>query len=140
MQFSTAVVALASAMTVSADVIFQVSNFTAACIPHSSECSYDFVVIQPGTMETTGVECTDMRVSDGTLPAVADGTCAESSRTWTVTKPLTGGLVLTVSQPVTPSSNTSGTYTIPVTDLVLTQTGASIQQSYDGPTSFALSS
>lgn len=91
-------------------------------------------------METTGVECSKMTGSDGTLPAVSDGTCSESSRTWTVTKPALGGLVLTVSQPVTPSSNTTGSYTIPASDLAMTQTGASIQQSYTGPSSFALSS
>lgn len=101
--------------------------------------SYDFTVLQPGTMETTGVDCTKMLGSDGSLPAVTDGTCTDSSRTWTVTKPAAGGLVLTVSQPVTPSSNQTGSYTIPASDLEYTQTGASTQQSYTGPTAFNLS-
>lgn len=39
MQFSTTIIALAAAMGASADVIFSVSNFTAACIPHSAQCS-----------------------------------------------------------------------------------------------------
>ena len=90
-------------------------------------------------METTGVKCSSMKGSDGTLPAVTDGTCTDSSRTWTVAKTSSGGLTLTVSQPVTPSSNQTGSYTIPASDLTMTQTGASTQQSYTGPTAFNLS-
>lgn len=39
MQFSTAFFALAASMAVSADTVFQVSDFSASCIPHSSQCS-----------------------------------------------------------------------------------------------------
>lgn len=39
MQFSNAFLALAAAMTVTADVTFKVSDFSASCIPHSSQCS-----------------------------------------------------------------------------------------------------
>ncbi|ROV97916.1 hypothetical protein VSDG_04888 [Cytospora chrysosperma] len=138
MQFTNTLFALAAAMAVSADTTFKVSDFSAACIPHSGQCSYSFTVIQPGTMETTGVQCSTQKTSDGTLPAVTDGTCVDSSRTWTVTKPAAGGLVLTVSQQVTPNSASTGSYTIPASDLVMTQTGASTQQSYTGPTAFDL--
>ncbi|ROV97360.1 hypothetical protein VMCG_06896 [Cytospora schulzeri] len=108
MQFSTAFLALASAMAASAAPVFTVNDFSAACIPHSSQCSYSFTVIQEHTMETKGVKCNKMLTSDGTLPAVTDGTCTDSSRTWTVTKSSDGGLVLEVSQPVSASSNQSG--------------------------------
>lgn len=81
-----------------------------------------------------------MLVSDGTLPAVTDGTCTQSSRTFTVSKPAAGGLLLTVSQPVSPSSNQSASYTIPASELTMTTTGASTQQSYTGPEAFDLSS
>lgn len=101
--------------------------------------SYAFTVIQPGTMETTGVKCSAQVTGsgDGTLPAINDGTCAESSRTFDVVKQA-DGLVLTVSQPVTPASNETGSYTIPSSDLQISQTGATSQQSYTGPTSFSL--
>lgn len=39
MQFSTAFIALASAMLASADSVFTVNDFSASCIPHSTQCS-----------------------------------------------------------------------------------------------------
>lgn len=89
-------------------------------------------------METTGVKCNKLLTSEGSLPAVTDGTCTSSSRTWTITKPAAGGLVLEVSQPVSPASNETGSYTIPASDLVFTTTGATTQQSYTGPSTFEL--
>lgn len=38
MQFSTAIIALAAAMGASADAVFAVSDFSASCVPHSSQC------------------------------------------------------------------------------------------------------
>lgn len=140
MQFSTSFFALAAAMTVSADVVFSVADFTASCIPHSSQCSYDFVAFSPGSGETaeTGVTCSALVTSDGTLPAVADGTCTNSSRTWTITKPAEGGLEFTISSQVSQTGFNVGTYDIPATDLVTETTGASTQQRYTGPDAFDL--
>lgn len=107
-----------------------------ACAAHS----YAFTVLEAGTMETTGVSCSKLTGSDGTLPAVTDGTCTDSSRTWTVAKNADGGLTLAVAQPVTPSSDKTGSYTIPASDLTTATTGASTQQSYTGPAAFDLSS
>lgn len=90
-------------------------------------------------METTPVQCSDMLNASGTsnLPDVTDGTCTDSSRTWTITRS-DAGLVFTVTQPVTPSSNQSGTYTIPADQLaVATEPNAEVE-SYTGPTSFDL--
>ncbi|KAJ4418482.1 hypothetical protein N0V82_005562 [Gnomoniopsis sp. IMI 355080] len=141
MQFTTTIFALAAAMGVSADVVFSVSGFSASCVPHSSQCIYDFTLFAPGSGETaaTGVDCTKSVTSDGTLPAVTDGTCTDSSRTFTVTKNADGGLTLTASQPITPSSDQSGSYTIPASDLTTSTTGASTQQAYTGPAAFDLS-
>ncbi|KAI4593910.1 hypothetical protein KJ359_008954 [Pestalotiopsis sp. 9143b] len=133
------VAAVSAAAVASAQAVFSVSDFTASCIPHSSQCSYSFGVLQPGTMETTPVQCSDMLAASGTsnLPDVTDGTCTDSSRTWTITRS-DAGLVFTVTQPVTPSSNQSGTYTIPADQLaVATQPNAEVE-SYTGPTSFDL--
>ncbi|KUI53357.1 hypothetical protein VP1G_00829 [Cytospora mali] len=137
MQFSTAILALASAMAVSADTLFKVTDFSATCIPHSSQCAYSFNVIQPGTMETTPVKCSKSVTSDGTLPVVLDGTCTNSSRTWTVSK-TAEGLILEVTQRVTPSSTQSGSHTIPSAQVVKSQTGASSQEAYTGPAAFDL--
>ncbi|KAF3024196.1 hypothetical protein G7054_g2717 [Neopestalotiopsis clavispora] len=139
--FATALLAATavSAAAIKRDVVFSVSDFSAACIAHSTQCSYSFGVIQPGTMETTPVTCSAMLTAnnDGTLPDVTDGTCENSSRTWTVTRG-DAGLVFTVSQQVTPSSAQSGTYTIPSTDLTKSDAPNASVESYTGPTAFDL--
>lgn len=39
MQFSAAILAVAAASVASAEAVFKVSDFSAACIPHSAQCS-----------------------------------------------------------------------------------------------------
>lgn len=90
-------------------------------------------------METTPVSCSAMvsANTDGTLPDVTDGTCENSSRTWTVVRG-TDGLTLTVSQPVTPSSNQSGSHLLANSDLATSDAPNANVQSYTGATSFDL--
>ncbi|TDZ49748.1 hypothetical protein CTRI78_v007889 [Colletotrichum trifolii] len=135
---ATATVASAAAIS-KRDVTFAVSNFNAGCIPHSALCSYNFTVIQPGTMETTGVECSGLFLANGTslLPNVHEAPCKESSRTFDVAR-CPEGLTLTVSQPVTPSSNQTGSHFIPNDQLVIADQPNAAVQSYTGPTSFDL--
>jgi hypothetical protein len=38
MQFTTAILAAAAASVASASAVFEVSDFSAACIPHSVQC------------------------------------------------------------------------------------------------------
>ncbi|KAG6357394.1 hypothetical protein INS49_013271 [Diaporthe citri] len=137
MQFTAAIVAFAAASVASASAVFKASDFSASCIPHSAQCVYEFGIIQAGNGETIPVKCRAQVVSDGSLPEITDGTCEESSRTFTVAK-ADGGLVLTVTQPVTPSSNQSGKHTIPASELEVEQTGASSQQKYIGAAAFDL--
>ncbi|KAL1854042.1 hypothetical protein Daus18300_011540 [Diaporthe australafricana] len=140
MQFSAAILAVAAASVASAEAVFKASEFTAGCIPHSAMCSYNFGIIQAGNGETTPVQCKALvQGTDGSLPEVTDGqgTCEESSRTFTVAK-TDAGLVLTVSQPVTPSSNQTGSHTVVASELEFQQTGASSQQSYTGAKEFDL--
>ncbi|OTA58361.1 hypothetical protein K449DRAFT_354592 [Hypoxylon sp. EC38] len=128
------------AAVAAADTVFSVSEFSAGCIPHSTQCLYSFKVIQPGTMETTGVECTAMVPSNGgLLPDVKEGTCKESSRTFTVVRG-DAGLTLTVTQPVTPSSNQSGSHLLPKDQLVISDKPNAYVESYNGPAAFDLTS
>ncbi|CAN8096216.1 unnamed protein product [Discula destructiva] len=141
MQFSTTFLALAAAMTASATPIFSVTNFTAACIPHSSQCSYDFQLYAPGQMGgDRPMHCSEMLISDGlgTLPPVTNGTCENSSRTWTITKLPAGGLEFEISQQVTPISFNTGSRNITTCELTIEVTGASSQQRYVGPAAFDL--
>jgi hypothetical protein len=88
-------------------------------------------------MDISGIECSKMVTgSDGSLPAVTDGTCEQSSRTWTINKNADGSLLFQVSYPVSRLTNETGSYTIPACDLAFSTTGASTQQSYTGPTTF----
>jgi hypothetical protein len=90
-------------------------------------------------METTPVQCTKQSSASGTgsLPDVTDGTCTDSSRTWTITRS-DAGLVFSVSQQVTPSSAQTGTYTIPSDQLVTSDEPNAQVESYTGPSSFDL--
>ena len=136
--FAVIFAAAASAATMMRqEAVFKVSDFSAACIPHSSQCLYSFGVLQPGTMEQTPVQCKAMVTSDGSLPEIQDGTCEESSRTFTVTKSAEG-LTLVVSQPVTPSSNQTGQHLIPNSELVTSDEPNARVQSYQGSPNFDL--
>ncbi|POS80097.1 hypersensitive response-inducing protein [Diaporthe helianthi] len=135
MQFSTGALFALAASVASADVVFHVSDFNAACIPHSSQCSISFGVIRTGTGETTPVQCSAMLTSNGSIPEVTEGTCENSSRTWTFTKFSTNhasGFELAVSQQMTPSSSVTGRYDLFDGSFEYQQTGASSQQAYVG--------
>ncbi|KAJ4168818.1 hypothetical protein NW754_010748 [Fusarium falciforme] len=133
------IAAVLSATTVSASPVFTVSDFYAGCIPHSTQCSYSFGVIQPGTMEKTPVQCSIMlgATNGGNLPDVKDGECKESSRTFNVVRSRRG-LTLTVSQPVTPSSNQTGEHFIPNKQIVTSKEPNAMVQTYKGPKNFDL--
>lgn len=76
-----------------------------------------------------------MLTSNGELPEVTDGTCKDSSRTWTITKfsnNHASGLELSVTEPVTPSSSLTGRYDLFSGSFEMQQTGASTQQVYVG--------
>ncbi|KAK4242355.1 hypothetical protein C8A03DRAFT_11443 [Achaetomium macrosporum] len=128
-----------AAAVASATAVFRVSDFSAGCIPHSTQCLYNFGVLQPGTMEKTPVTCKALvpANTDGTLPDVQEGTCEQSSRTWSIIRSAEG-LTLTVSQPVTPSSNQTGSHLLPNNEFVMNNQPNAVVQSYTGPTSFDL--
>ncbi|KAK6088750.1 hypersensitive response-inducing protein [Seiridium cupressi] len=137
------VAAVASAATIKRDnTVFAVSDFSAGCIAHSTQCLYSFSVLQTGTMETKGVNCSasESANTDGTLPDVPrwTGTCELSSRTFSIIRNA-DGLEFTVEQPVSPASNQTASYLIPNSDLVMATEPNAEVQSYNGPTSLNLS-
>lgn len=95
----------------------------------------------PNSMQTEPQHCaiTLTGLPDGKLPEVGpwEGKCEQTSKTFSVARD-GEGLVLTVSAPVSPSSNTTGTHAIPADQLKTEQSGASVRQSYVGPTAFSL--
>ncbi|KAK8095166.1 uncharacterized protein PG998_014390 [Apiospora kogelbergensis] len=141
MKFSVATFATVAAAAATKDVIFNVSDFTASCIPHSSMCSYSFTVIQPSTMETVGVKCSAQAPAEAgdTLPGLGNGTCELSARTWKIIRS-TGGLALFVTQPISPSSTQTGVHQINNSELEIVkgQTPTGDVQAYAGPKDFPL--
>ncbi|KAK7994212.1 hypothetical protein PG989_007593 [Apiospora arundinis] len=139
MKFSAAAVFATAA---SAATVYEVSDFSAACIEHSVQCFYEFGVFQPGTMQTEPQSCKASALSgvDGKLAEVGpwEGKCDQTSKTFSVAHTADGGLKLTVSAPVSPSSNTTGVYTIPASDLAMQGAPPSIRQVYTGPKAFNL--
>ncbi|KAF4336916.1 22kda glyco [Fusarium beomiforme] len=134
--------ALFSAAAVSAAYpVFEVKDFTASCIPHSTFCDYDFKVIQPGTMETwkTPVHCSaHVQSPNYLLPDVKHAKCGDdSSRVFSV-KRSKKGLTLYISQPVSPISDTVGKHFIPNKQLWQSKTPNAEIQAYKGPKEFKL--
>ncbi|TGO70951.1 hypothetical protein BELL_0641g00040 [Botrytis elliptica] len=149
MQFSSAIisaitVALASAAAIEKrENVFDVSDFSAGCIPHSTQCLYSFTVIQSGSIETpaTGVKCNALvsANTDGTLPDIPQwgGSCINSSRRFWFTRE-DAGLNFFVSQQVSPASNQTASHLLPNSELVTVANSIGSTQSYNGPTSFGL--
>ncbi|KAF5656481.1 22kda glycoprotein [Fusarium heterosporum] len=135
--FATAILSAAAV----SGAIFDVKDFSATCIPHSTECHYEFKVIQPGTMETWKhpVHCSaTVQSANYLLPNVKNAKCGDdSSRTFSVTRSKKG-LNFSVSQPVSPISYTTGKHFIPNKQLwQSTAPNAEIQR-YKGPKDFSL--
>ncbi|KAJ4010944.1 hypothetical protein NW752_007517 [Fusarium irregulare] len=141
MKFSAVVLATAAATGATADAVFNVRDFTASCTPHSAMCDYSFNVIQPGTMDTEGYDCTAKvpGAGPGELGEVKAGTCLPSSRTFDVVRS-DEGLILTVSVQVSPNSFTKGSHLIPNKEIktVKGDTPTGDVQAYDGPKDFPL--
>ncbi|CEI39792.1 hypothetical protein FVEN_g2073 [Fusarium venenatum] len=139
MKFSAAAL-LTAAASVSATSNFEVQDFTASCVPHSTFCNYSFKVIQPNSMETwkNAVECSARAQStDYSLPDIKDAKCKDSSRTFSITR-MGKGLGVMISQPVSPKSNTVGDYLIPMDQLIQKNENNAQVEAYNGPTSFEL--
>jgi len=148
MKFSTVTLfaSAASAAAIKRQVfpVFDVTDFEAGCVPHSTQCIYSFKVKQHASMETEGVSCRAQVTADvpNRLPAVSEGTCEESSRTWKIVKSASEpvNLSLFVSQPISPISNTTGVHTIQADELAITtpENPNGAVQYYTGATSFEL--
>ena len=91
-------------------------------------------------MQTEPQKCTAMAtaVNVNQLPEIAEGTCAETSRTFSITRAEDGSLTLTVSQPVTPESDQTGQHVIPAAQLETQGENTGVVQVYVGPTEFDL--
>ncbi|KAK2053676.1 hypersensitive response-inducing protein [Colletotrichum caudatum] len=137
---SSAAVAAAAVIDVRA-VEYSVSNFTAGCIKHSTQCIIAFNVTQPG--ETIPVRC-EKYVSaipgaggPNVIPNVIGAGCNNSSRTFDFVRN-EGGASFSVSQQVSPLSNRTGSHELPSSELVITYEPNAWVENYTGPSFFNL--
>ncbi|KAF5665576.1 22kda glycoprotein [Fusarium heterosporum] len=134
--------ALFAATAVSAAYpVFEVHEFSAGCIPHSANCKYSFEVIQSGSMESWEghpVKCSALvQSNNGLLPDVKEAQCEESSRTFDIVRSKKG-LTFSVSQPVSPISNTTAKHVIPNKELWVSKQPNAEVQAYKGAKAFKL--
>ncbi|KAH7026728.1 uncharacterized protein B0I36DRAFT_331201 [Microdochium trichocladiopsis] len=122
--------------------VFDVTEFTAGCTPHSVLCHYSFKVVRHNAGETTPVSCSATQPAFGSnqLPSVSEGTCENSSRTFKIVRSEGPAIALFVSQPVSPSTNITGVHQINPDELAYTnqQVPTGVVQTYIGSPNFPL--
>ncbi|KAL7623580.1 hypothetical protein AAE478_007263 [Parahypoxylon ruwenzoriense] len=140
MQFNVLLAAIFAAASANAAAVqprqgrgFNVSKFSASCIPHSVMCSYDFMAAVSGKQST---KCSLMVHGPDYLPAVPLTGCEDRTVSWSVIKE-NKGLALTLTTPGA-QSNITGTHAITEDQLVAEQHGAVITQRYTGPADFQI--
>lgn len=122
-----------------------ISNFKAACTPHSSTCEYSFGVTNDPSIGAPN-ECAATVSGFETLPAVvADKACKVANTdvinyayTWSIEPKPDGGLSFEFWWPLDSRTNLTYCHDIPAADLVIDTDGAVKTQRYVGPTDFEM--
>ncbi|KAI1761972.1 hypothetical protein GGR53DRAFT_522017 [Hypoxylon sp. FL1150] len=146
MQTNAIIAALFAAATASGAALkreatsFNVTDFSASCIPHSLLCTYEFSVITIPTSASpsgneTPAKCELMLQGPDILPAVNMTGCEGLAYSWAVDK-MDGGLRLNVTTPQDSHTNYTGSYAIAADQLVIEQNGAVVDQRYNGSANF----
>ncbi|TRX96477.1 hypothetical protein FHL15_002749 [Xylaria flabelliformis] len=116
-----------------ADLKYEISDFSAACKVDSIYCFYEISIVTSDNPEFK-VSCDATGTSDnGELPAISKTQCG--TYTISVAKLDDGGLVLTVGSN---SGRLTGSYIISNKDLAISTSSDHTVQSYDGDTSFTI--
>lgn len=136
-----ATVAAAAVQRQSEFPVYEISNFVAQCVSHSTQCIYSFNVIRSGNGETSGAPCraTATAETGNLLPEIEGGLCEQTSRTFNVTRN-EQGLEIAVSAPISPISNSVGVHQILDSELevVTPENPNGAYQVYTGPQEFKL--
>ncbi|KAJ1323544.1 hypothetical protein MN608_10788 [Microdochium nivale] len=126
--------------------VYEISNFVAQCVSHSTQCIYSFNVIRSGTGETGGetggypCRATGAAEIGNLLPEIKKGLCEQTSRTFSVTRN-EQGLEVAVSAPISPISNSVGVHQILASELEIVTPAENpngAYQVYRGPQGFKL--
>ncbi|KAL8372499.1 hypothetical protein RB595_002026 [Gaeumannomyces hyphopodioides] len=115
--------------------LLYVSNYTAACTPHSVRCHYSFGVQSQPILGWTPTKCDITLNGPDMLPEVNETACEQSYR-FGVKKAADGGLDLTVWLRANSRVDQDYCHHIPADQLVVDDNGAVQTQRYTGPTDF----
>ena len=141
MKFFTAITLAASASAATLERKQEpskaISEFKAACIPHSVRCQYSFTISSGGLPGTT---CSAEALGGGSLPAIGDGKCEGNSvYTWGIVSTMgDGGMRFGVTYPLNSRSNITYCHQLPASDFVVDDNGSVQTQRYAGPTDFEI--
>ncbi|KAI0133930.1 hypothetical protein BJ170DRAFT_607987 [Xylariales sp. AK1849] len=140
---ATAVLALAASASAAVvqerqDQSTPIGSFSADCIPHSTECAYNFTVtLDPGLPLT---HCGAFLQGPDQLPDVTEGSCPDNvAYTWSITKTTTDSLNFALWYPISSRSNVTYCHTILPEDITTENDGAVSTQHYTGPANFSAS-
>ncbi|KAI0904212.1 hypothetical protein F4824DRAFT_462801 [Ustulina deusta] len=133
-------VAASGAAVKSRDVVlYNVSGFTAFCIPHSVQCGYGFRVVPstdaPGS---NGTICGNLVLGPDNLPPLDLTACFTNPNFAYSIAIANGGFSLAITSALDEHTNITGTYDVTAEEIVVDNGGTTFSQRYIGPTNFTL--
>ncbi|KAI1146294.1 hypothetical protein F4825DRAFT_200497 [Nemania diffusa] len=119
-------------------VLYDISGFTAFCVPHSVQCGYGFRVI-PSTAApgSNGTICGNLINGPDILPPLPLTACFDAAFAYSIAI-ADGGLTVTVTSALDPSTNITGSHTATADQFYIYNGGTTMSQTYDGPTNFTI--
>ncbi|KAJ8132451.1 hypothetical protein O1611_g1170 [Lasiodiplodia mahajangana] len=120
------------------DVLYNISGFSAFCIPHSVQCGYGFRVI-PSTAApgSNGTICGNLVIGPDNLPPLDLTGCFDPPFAYSIAI-ADGGLTLTVTSPLDAQTNITGTHTATADQFIIQNGGTTMSQTYVGPQNFTM--
>ncbi|CAJ2503075.1 Uu.00g104690.m01.CDS01 [Anthostomella pinea] len=116
---------------------FNVTDFSASCIPHSVECSYNFTVVADSS-KSPPTQCGQLVQGPYFLPAVPLSGCENNVYAWAVATAANGSLGVSVTTSFNSRVNLTGTHYLSKEQLVKERNGAVVTQRYIGPKEFVM--
>lgn len=143
MQFLATLAALAvgaSAATLQPrqNPVQHIQNLTAACIPHSVMCQYQFQVNDQPEVFPTGIPCNITLAGPDRLPAVDQAECSDPIVKFGF-QPYNGGLNMSLYIPANTRVTLKYCAYLPPSDFVIDDHGSVQDQRYVGPNDFLIS-
>ncbi|CAJ2503990.1 Uu.00g113840.m01.CDS01 [Anthostomella pinea] len=116
---------------------YSVTDFSAACIAHSTYCALNFNVTTSAGAPT--VTCSFFGPGPDYLPAIPLSGCSDPSVSFSFAPAADkSAFPLTVVSAAGPGTNLTGTYVIPGADVTLDNNGAVVDERYIGGAEFVI--